>query len=186
MTVWTGVKVAGMVAVVLVVGYAIRTCGRPTALDVATEHSQAVLDSAPFYRDSIARMAQREAVLKRRAAQAQHDAAMGSAQLRSLAIQLERVSTSKDTIRMQDSIITTQAFVILSTEQRCSALDSAYAGCAERAALLQVRLDTLESALRRQVSVTGCKVLFLPCLSRVQSVGVGLLLGGYLAWSLHP
>lgn len=177
MTPWQWAKGGVILVVLLATAFLIRTMFRPTKLDVETAHSQTVLDSTPFYRDSISRMAQREAVLMHRAAQLQHDAAMGSAQLRSLATQLERASTAKDTIKALDSMVVAQRWLLFTAEARCSALDSAYVSCGERAALLQVRLDTVTAALGRQVSVSQCRVLFVHCPTRLQTAGIFLLVG---------
>lgn len=66
---------------------------------------------------------------------------------------------------------------VLFLQQSCRAFETEALTCQQRAERLRERVDTLETALRAQIRVTGCKVVFVPCLTRTQSFAVGILLG---------
>lgn len=162
----------------MLVGSLIRTAWTRTNADVVTADSRDILKATAPFKEALARRAQHDSAWLRRAQHAEHDRLASAAQIRSLGSQLEQARSARDTIVAQDSALAQYQRSLIFADQRGNALDSAFAGCSERASVCAVRLDTLESALRRQVSVSSCRVLFVPCLSRVQALEFGLLIGG--------
>jgi hypothetical protein len=136
-----------------------KACG-PSKSDQVTEESKETL------RGKLHDALLREVAAKRKAEQALH----------SRGVSLRHAA---DTVKDLPS-------KILFLQQACHAFQQEAVNCQERADLLQVRIDTLESALRKQIGVTGCKVVFLACPTRMQSAGVALLVGGFIGWALHP
>lgn len=170
-------KTFALIVACLMVASLVRNVWTRTNADVVTDNSREVLKATEPFKQAMARRAQHDSAWLRRAQQAEHDRLASAAQIRSLGSQLEQARNARDTIIAQDSALVGFQRALILADQRGTALDSAYQGCSERASLCAIRLDTLESALRRQVGVSTCRVLFLPCLSRVQSVEAGLLVG---------
>lgn len=173
----TILKPALYVVGILLAAYLIRTVGRPSDADAVTARNQAIADAVAPFRDSMNALRAHESTFVRTAARLQFDAAAQAAKIRNLSGQLATATTARDTVIVQDSMLEESAGLLRTVEARCNALDSAFAGCAERAAFLQVRLDTLTAALGRQIRVSTCRVLFVPCLSRGQMFAVGILAG---------
>ena len=177
-------KTVGLILGALVAVYLIRTVGRPDPADAVTARNQAVADAVQPFQDSMARMAQRESVLVRQANSLRGQQQAAAATARLLGDRLAKATTARDTIVLQDSMLVGGARLLALSEARCNALDSAFAGCAERAQLLQIRLDTLTSALRRQIGVSTCRIAFVKCPSRTQLFFGGILLGGVTGYVL--
>lgn len=177
-------KTFALIVACLMVASLVRNVWTRTNADVVTDSSREILNATEPFKQAMIRRAQHDSLWLRRAQQAEHDRLAASAQIRSLGTQLEQARSARDTILAQDSALAQYQRSLIFADQRGNALDSAFAGCSERASVCAVRLDTLESALRRQVSVSSCRVLFVPCLSRVQALEFGLLLGGLTGYVL--
>lgn len=177
-------KTFALIMACLMVASLVRNVWTRTNADVVMDSSREILKATEPFKQAQIRRAQHDSIWLRRAQQAEHDRGLAAAQIRSLGTQLEEARSARDTIVAQDSAIGAFQRAVFLADQRGNALDSAFQGCSERANLCAIRLDTLESALRRQVSVTGCKVLFIPCLSRIQSLEFGLLVGGLTGYVL--
>lgn len=133
----------------LIGAYLLRTLWRPGETEAITAGSEAVLKLGNAFRHQIA--------LTRKAEIASHTKAVTL---------LAQADTTSDPGTKVDLL-----------HRSCALFEVEAQTCQERALLLQVRVDTLEQALGRQIHVTQCRVLFIPCLSRTQSLGVGLLAG---------
>ena len=166
--------------------YLIRTIGRPDPGEAVTASSEAILAATQPFKVALGRMIVAESGYVRQATTLRATGSALRGALADLAQQLEHAVTPRDSLVLRGLQVDTLGRLLVTSEARCSALDSAYRGCAERAALLQGRVDTLTSALARQIGVSSCRVIFLPCISRTQALAVGILLGGVTAWVLHP
>jgi hypothetical protein len=171
-------KPAMLIFGLLVLGSLVRNLFRPQPGDAVTADSWEILKATQPFKEALARRAAHDSLWLRTAQQAQREALQANDALRATRARLAGLLTAPDTIAALDSIILTQERLLVLSDQRCSALDSAFRGCSERAALWEQRAAILDSALRRQVGVSSCKVLFVPCLSRVQALEVGLIIGG--------
>jgi hypothetical protein len=163
MTLWPGFKLAlvGIGVILVLLFLAPKFCG-PSGADTVTRENEEIL-----------RGRMHDALVREVAAKEKAERALRARGLAARAV----ADTSTDLPSK-----------ILFLQQSCDAFQEEAETCQERAAVLQVRLDTLESALRRQIGVTGCKVLFLDCPSRgvlfVGGLAIGALTGIVLTHSL--
>lgn len=90
---------------------------------------------------------------------------------------LANAKTPQDTISAQGKIIVNLKSQNDTLTKKCAEQDTIISTCKEEKAVMQVRIDTLESALKKQVASTKCHILFFGCPTRTASFEIGGVAG---------
>jgi hypothetical protein len=99
------------------------------------------------------------------------------AQNDSLKVNLASAKTPQDTILAQNTIIVNLSQQNDSLTKKCAVQDTIISTCAEQKRVMQVRIDTLEFSLAKQVESTKCHILLFGCPTRTAMFEAGGVLG---------
>lgn len=163
-----------LVAGLLIAGFLLR--GDSSDVEATTSHNQALLKLGTKIQataDSLHRLETLNAAQARAFRFVQGQA---MAQVESLRASLAGM-TPADSLRTLPVLVGHLLAAGASCDSAFAAESLSLGSCAERAALLQQRIDTLTSALGRQIEVSQCRLLFIHCPTRRQAFIVGSLLG---------